>query len=228
MFEVSIKRNFAAETPCHSNNMRLLIIDNHDSFVYNIIGLLRCFRDSRLNLSWDVRKNDEIPLDSIDTYDALIISPGPGLPSEAGSLMTAIERSVYSRPILGICLGCQAIAEYFGGSLSHLGHPAHGHLSRLKAIDSSDPLIGEIGGDDDIRVGRYHSWVVSKETLPSDLAVSSQDEDGNIMSLRHVSLPVFGLQFHPESIISSHGMEIIGRFLEIVRKTASQDSELKS
>lgn len=228
MFEVSIKRNFAAETPCHSNNMRLLIIDNHDSFVYNIIGLLRCFRDSRLNLSWDVRKNDEIPLDSIDTYDALIISPGPGLPSEAGSLMTAIERSVYSRPILGICLGCQAIAEYFGGSLSHLGHPAHGHLSRLKAIDSADPLIGEIGGDDDIRVGRYHSWVVSKETLPSDLAVSSQDEDGNIMSLRHVSLPVFGLQFHPESIISSHGMEIIGRFLEIVRKTASQDSELES
>lgn len=228
MFEVSIKRNFAAETPCHSNNMRLLIIDNHDSFVYNIIGLLRCFRDSRLNLSWDVRKNDEIPLDSIDTYDALIISPGPGLPSEAGSLMTAIERSVYSRPILGICLGCQAIAEYFGGSLSHLGHPAHGHLSRLKAIDSSDPLIGEIGGGDDIRVGRYHSWVVSKETLPSDLAVSSQDEDGNIMSLRHVSLPVFGLQFHPESIISSHGVEIMNRFLEIVRETASQDSELES
>ncbi|MDE5689998.1 MAG: aminodeoxychorismate/anthranilate synthase component II [Duncaniella sp.] len=197
--------------------MRLLIIDNHDSFVHNIIGLLRdCVSRMPFRLSWDVVKNDEIPFDCIDNYDALIISPGPGLPAEASGLMKAIDLCSQTKPILGICLGCQAIAEYFGGSLRHLDHPAHGHLSVLKNVDASDPLLGCVGSET-IAVGRYHSWVVAKETLPSSLAVSSQDEDGNIMSVRHTELPVFGLQFHPESIMSNCGTDIIGGFLSIVR-----------
>ncbi|WP_303023192.1 anthranilate synthase component II [Duncaniella muris] len=202
--------------------MRLLIIDNHDSFVHNIIGLLRdCVNRMPFQFSWNVVKNDEIPFDSIDNYDALIISPGPGLPAEASGLMKAIDLCSHTKPILGICLGCQAIAEYFGGSLTHLDHPAHGHLSRLKNVDSSDPLLGCIECEA-ITVGRYHSWIVAKETLPPSLAVSSQDEDGNIMSVRHTELPVFGLQFHPESIISNCGADIIGGFLSIVRSQTSR------
>ena len=202
--------------------MRLLIIDNHDSFVYNIVGLLRdCIRRGAVSLSWTIEKNDAVSFDRLHEYDALILSPGPGLPSEAGSLMRVIDLCADTKPMLGICLGCQAIAEYFGASLRHLDRPRHGHLSHLTGIGSDDELMG-VFASRDVAVGRYHSWVVSDESLPTQILVGARDEEGNIMSLRHVSLPIFGTQFHPESIVSGCGIDIMERFLSIVSSRQRQ------
>lgn len=190
---------------------KILVIDNHDSFVYNIVQLLR---EAECAPQFDVVKNDEVIMENLDGYDGLLLSPGPGIPSEAGKMMEAILHCWRTKAILGICLGHQAIAEAFGGSLLQLTTPFHGHRSFLRISDDGDPVLHGI--PQPAEVGRYHSWVVDPETLPDCLCVSSTDEDGNIMSLRHRKLPVFGVQFHPESYISNCGAAIIANWLSII------------
>lgn len=206
--------------------MKLLVIDNHDSFVCNIIGLLReCAGELAEEVTWTIVRNDITRPDLLHSCDALILSPGPGLPSEAGSLMETIRISLPDKPILGICLGCQAIAEYFGAGLRRLDKPRHGHPSVLKEIDTSDPLVGNLR-EGKSQIGRYHSWVIDETTLPPELAVTSRDADGLIMSIRHRQLPLFGTQFHPESIISSDGKKIMHNFLIKIVKSKSKSSQI--
>lgn len=198
--------------------MRILIIDNHDSFVHNISWLLESVRRAGVSfgLEWDIVSCDDIDSGAVPAYDAMILSPGPGIPSEAGNLKGITEEFAGCIPVLGICLGMQAIAEFYGASLRQLEFPRHGHKSILCGIDADDPVVGGLAGRSPA-VGRYHSWVVEQSTLPDCLAATSFDEDGNIMSLRHRELPVFGTQFHPESIITDCGIEIMTAFLRQVR-----------
>lgn len=205
--------------------MRILVLDNYDSFVYNIIGLLRQInRDGFLpGLIWDVRLNDAVSIEEAGSYDAIILSPGPGIPCEAGKMPEIISQYADSIPMLGICLGFQAIAEHFGASLTRLSHPRHGHMSRLCRIDSNDPVIG-ILADKDTAVGRYHSWVADISSLPQDIVPTSYDEDGNLMSFRHRKYKLFGTQFHPESIITACGKELLVAFLSLVKAAETADN----
>ena len=199
--------------------MKILVIDNYDSFVYNIIGLLERCRCDYPGLEWDVVRSDVVSLCDAERYDAVILSPGPGIPSEAGRLMSLIRRCAASRPVLGICLGCQAIAEVFGCQLRRLGLPRHGHRTTLTDVDAADPVVGFCADGRSGVVGRYHSWVIDELSMGDDvpLIISSRDEDGNIMSIRHRTLPVYGLQFHPESIMTTCGDRMLHNFLEIVK-----------
>ena len=194
--------------------MNILIIDNYDSFVYNIVGLLQRERAAAggIRPDWDVVRNDVIPFGSLDRYDAIILSPGPGVPGEAGGLMRLVAEASHV-PMLGICLGHQAIAQHYGARLCQLAHPRHGHPSVLTDIDPADPLIGRCGDGRGVTVGRYHSWTVDETSLPSCLHVTSRDEEGHIMSMRHESLPTFGVQFHPESVITTCGRELLHDFI---------------
>ena len=187
---------------------RVLLIDNYDSFVYNVLHLLKRVT----GFEADVVMNDRIPFGELGRYSHIVLSPGPGIPSEAGDLLKLIDKCHTTHSILGICLGHQAIAQYFGGSLLNLKHPLHGHKSTLKILDKADPLVGnlqEIYQENSTEVALYHSWAVDWQNFPSDLTIGSVNEDGIIMSLFHKRLPVFGLQFHPESVITTHGDTII-------------------
>ena len=191
--------------------MRILIIDNYDSFVFNIVQLIK---ETAYKPLFDVVKNDAIPLDTLNHYQGIILSPGPGIPSEAGDLMKLIDLCATTHSILGICLGHQAIIEYFGGKIINLRAPMHGHRSYLTITDSTDSLFRNI--KDGTAIGRYHSWSADKSSLPACLTVSSYDEEGNVMSVKHNNLPIHGLQFHPESYISECGSSIINNWLESI------------
>lgn len=192
----------------------VLIVDNHDSFVYNIVGLLRlCKEKSGRPLRWTVVRNEAVATVSLPMYDAVILSPGPGIPSEASGLTDLIGECAGKKPLLGICLGCQAIAEYYGGSLQRLQNPRHGHQTVLTDVDSGDALMKCFAAPASARVGRYHSWVVAEDSLPGCLVVTARDEDGHIMALRHVEHNVYGVQFHPESIMTDSGVEMLEAFL---------------
>lgn len=191
--------------------MRILIIDNYDSFVFNIVQLIK---ETAYKPLFDVVKNDAIPFDTLNHYQGIILSPGPGIPSEAGDLMKLIDLCATTHSILGICLGHQAIIEYFGGKIINLRAPMHGHRSYLTITDSTDSLFRNI--KDGTAIGRYHSWSADKSSLPTCLTVSSYDEEGNIMSVKHNNLPIHGLQFHPESYISECGSSIINNWLESI------------
>lgn len=187
---------------------RVLLINNYDSFVYNVLHLLKRVT----GYETDVVMNDCIPFGELGRYSHIVLSPGPGIPSEAGQLLKLIEFSYKTHSILGICLGHQAIAQYFGASLLNLSHPLHGHKSTLTILDKADPLVGNLHDrypDSATEVALYHSWAVDSQNFPSGLTIGSVNEDGIIMSLFHKRLPIFGLQFHPESVITTHGQEII-------------------
>lgn len=187
---------------------RILVIDNNDSFVYNAVQLLR---EAKARV--EVRRSDSLEGVLLSEYDGVLLSPGPGLPSEAEGLMAgieAVEKAGVS--VLGICLGHQALAQHFGARLLNMEAPLHGHASRLSIVDRQDPLLRGLA--EPSLVGRYHSWVVDPASLPAELSVSSYDEQGNIMSLRHRSRPVYGVQFHPESCISNCGGQIIRNWLD--------------
>lgn len=187
---------------------QILVINNYDSFVYNIMQLLRESRHCKA----DIVYNDAIPFGKLEQYDGILLSPGPGIPREANQLTELIRTCRNTHPLLGICLGHQAIAESFGGRLLNLPAPRHGHESRLQLTDSNDILFSGI--PQPIKTGRYHSWVVDPSTLSPELCVSSIDEEGHIMSFYHKSLPVHGVQFHPESYITSHGARMISNWLD--------------
>lgn len=185
--------------------MRLLIFDNYDSFTYNIAHAVR-----ELGVNPDVIRNDKITLDEIEKYDKIIISPGPGIPSEAGILPQMLEKFATQKPILGVCLGHQAIGERFGAKLRNLDTVYHG-VQTNAYLTADDYIFAGIPSE--FEVGRYHSWVVDKEDLPADLQVTALSPDGEIMALRHREYDVRGVQFHPESILTPYGITIIENWL---------------
>lgn len=187
--------------------MRVLVVDNQDSFVYNLVQLLR----QNGKCSFEVVLNDRLDTIDISRFDKVLISPGPGLPGESPGLLQLIDRYKYTHPMLGICLGHQAIAEVFGARLSRLPFPKHGHEDRLRIDDRGDRIFA--GVPEGIRIGRYHSWVVEPGTLPPELRISGWDQDGNVMSFYHAELPFHGLQFHPESVISECGQRLLDNWL---------------
>ena len=185
--------------------MELLILDNYDSFTYNIVHAVR-----ELGVEPTVARNDKITLAEIDRYDKIIISPGPGIPSEAGILMDMLREYATRKPMLGVCLGHQAIGENFGARLENLAEVYHGVQTEAHLV-APDYILDGMGKD--FPVGRYHSWIVSEEDLPECLEVTSRDDDGRIMSMRHRTLDVHGVQFHPESLLTPDGTRIIKNFL---------------
>lgn len=185
--------------------MRLLIFDNYDSFTYNIAHAVR-----QLGVEPDVIRNDKITLDEVGNYDKIIISPGPGIPSEAGILPQLLERYGSEKPILGVCLGHQAIGERFGAKLRNLSTVYHGVQSTVR-LTADDYIFAGIPSE--FEVGRYHSWVVDRDSLPLELEVTAVSPDGEIMAMRHRNLDVRGVQFHPESVLTPYGLEIIDNWL---------------
>lgn len=187
--------------------MRILIIDNYDSFTYNLVHLVENIIENRVRIVF----NDQLQIKDILGYDRLILSPGPGLPDDAGKLKEAIRFSVNKLPILGVCLGHQAIGEVFGAKLKNLETVCHGISSNLTLTKSNDPIYENIPFP--IQAGRYHSWVIDPETLPDCLEVTSTDNSENIMSIRHKSQHIIGVQYHPESILTPFGKKIISNWI---------------
>lgn len=185
--------------------MRLLIIDNYDSFTYNIVHAIRS-----LGIEPDIYRNDMIGIADIEQYDKIIISPGPGIPSEAGIVPGMLQRYATSKPILGICLGHQAIGERFGAKLKNLPNVYHGVKSTI-TVNQPDYLFE--GLPDRLDVGRYHSWVVSKDGFPDCLEILATSPDGEIMALRHREYDIRGVQFHPESILTPEGINILRNWI---------------
>jgi anthranilate synthase component 2 len=186
--------------------MKILVFDNYDSFTYNLVQMI----ERILNTKVDVARNDEITLDEIKKYDKIILSPGPGIPEEAGILLDVIKEYAPTKSILGVCLGQQAIAEAFGGSLINLSEIYHGVAT--EAIQTSEhKLFNNL--PQTLEVGRYHSWAVNPENFPEELEITSTDSKGMIMSLKHKTYDVHGVQYHPESILTPDGEVIIKNFL---------------
>ena len=186
---------------------KVLIIDNYDSFTYNLVHLV-----NELGMECEVWRNDQFKLEDVDKFEKIILSPGPGIPSEAGLLLDVIRTYAPTKSIFGVCLGQQAIAEVFGGSLYNLSRPMHGISTPVKVTDAGEQLFK--GLPEYISVGRYHSWVVSKDDLPDVLTITAVDEkDDSIMALRHKTLDVRGVQFHPESVLTEYGKEMMGNWL---------------
>jgi len=185
---------------------KILVIDNYDSFTYNLVHYLEAF-----GCDVTVKRNDKLTLEEVNAFDKIVLSPGPGLPDEAGLLKSIIKTYASSKSILGVCLGLQAIAEVFGGSLINLDTVYHGMASTIKIVGKDDVLYRNIPKT--LEVGRYHSWIVSPK-LPADLVVTSVDDEGQIMSLKHKHYDVRGVQFHPESILTPQGEKILRNWVE--------------
>jgi len=188
--------------------LRILVVDNYDSFTFNLVHLLH-----ECGHTATVWRNDKFELEDVAAFDKILLSPGPGIPQEAGLLLDVIRHYGKSKSILGICLGLQAIAEVYGGSLYNLAKPVHGVATALTVKDAQEPVFAGLPAS--FSVGRYHSWAVAKEGLPPALRVTAEDENGVIMGLAHETLDVRGLQFHPESVMTEHGKAIIENWLAI-------------
>lgn len=185
--------------------MKILVIDNYDSFVYNLVHILYNLGVSDI----EIRKNDKIDIEEVNVFDKVLLSPGPGIPSNAGIMPEIIREYSGTKSILGICLGHQAIAESFGGQLSNLTNPLHGIASELRII-KKDYLFNDI--PEKFMVGHYHSWVVNNP-LSDDIEMIAHDNDGNVMALKHKHYDVRGVQFHPESVLTEHGIQMIKNWI---------------
>jgi anthranilate synthase component 2 len=185
---------------------KILVIDNYDSFTYNLVHYLE-----DLNCEVTVYRNDEFDIDEIAIFDKILLSPGPGIPDEAGLLKAVIAKYAPTKSILGVCLGQQAIGEVFGGTLSNLDKVYHGVASMVKTSVDDELLFEGLGNE--FEVGRYHSWVVDAD-LPEALEATSFDENGQVMSLRHKTFDVRGVQFHPESVLTPNGKKILENWLK--------------
>ena len=188
-------------------SLKILLFDNYDSFTYNLVHTIKSLGYENV----DVYRNDKIELSQINQYDKIILSPGPGIPSEAGLMMQLIQEYAYKKSILGVCLGHQAIAEAFGGKLENIPLVFHGVQTPINIV-GEDYLFS--GLPKKIHAGRYHSWIVSSDDFPADLEITAIDEAGDIMALKHKKLDLHGVQFHPESILTPDGVHIIQNFLE--------------
>lgn len=186
--------------------MKIVIIDNYDSFTYNLSHLVK-----ELGAEVTVYRNDQFEMSQLEAFDKIILSPGPGIPCEAGLLLEVIKTYAGKKPILGVCLGHQAIGESFGGKLTNIGEVVHGVATPCH-ITKDDYLFE--GLPKDIEIGRYHSWVVDTEAFPECLEVTSTSDEGFIMSLRHREYDIRGIQYHPESVLTPDGKIIIGNWLK--------------
>lgn len=189
--------------------MKILVFDNYDSFTYNLVHLVEKIRHAKV----DVYRNDQLPLEAVSQYDKIILSPGPGIPEEAGLLLPLINAYASSKSILGVCLGHQAIGEAFGGKLVNLATVYHGVATPVRVEKNiASPLFK--GLPEQLEVGRYHSWIVSEEDFPDSLVVTARDDNGYIMGLQHNQYDVQGVQFHPESVLTPSGETILRNWLE--------------
>lgn len=187
--------------------MKIVIIDNYDSFTYNLAHLVK-----ELGVEVTVYRNDQFELSQLEEFDKIILSPGPGIPSEAGLLLDVIRTYAGKKPMLGVCLGHQAIGEVFGGQLTNLSDVFHGVATEGTQF-GNDPIFA--GLSKRIVMGRYHSWVVSKDGFPSCLEITAESDEGQVMALRHKTLDIHGIQFHPESVLTPEGMTMIGNWLKM-------------
>lgn len=188
--------------------MKLLVFDNYDSFTYNLVHLVEKISHVKV----DVFRNDELPLEKVAAYDKIILSPGPGIPEEAGLLLPLIREYAAQKSILGVCLGHQAIGEAFGGTLLNLTSVYHGVATMITTAGlPHSPLFNEL--PDDLEVGRYHSWVIAEENFPAELEITARDENGYIMALQHRLYDIQGVQFHPESVLTPLGEQIMRNWL---------------
>ena len=196
--------------------MKILVFDNYDSFTYNLVHLVKKIIGENV----DIFRNDQIPMEDVNRYDKIILSPGPGIPSEAGMLLPLIKQYAPSKSILGVCLGHQAIGETFGGKLINLSKVYHGvaspvHIIEEKRNEKANRINIFRGLKDGFLAGRYHSWVIDPEGFPDELEITATDANGYIMALRHKSLDVTGVQFHPESVLTPDGETIMRNWLSI-------------
>ena len=196
-----------------TNKMKILLFDNYDSFTYNLVQYLEEIIDE--NDSIEVHKNDQISLKEVDNFDMIVLSPGPGIPSESGILLDLIKEYAGKKPIFGVCLGQQAIAEAFGGSLINLDKVHLGVATTLKLTENQSVLYKDLNHP--IKVGRYHSWVVNNEDFPKELLITSVDENGIIMSLKHKEYVLEAVQFHPESILTPQGKQMLKNFIDSIK-----------
>lgn len=187
--------------------MKVLILDNYDSFTYNLVQYV----EEELSQEIDVFRNDEIDLDAVAAYDLIILSPGPGVPEEAGIMPALIQRYAAEKIIFGVCLGHQAIGEAFGGKLINLEQVHHGIETTMTRTKTDDVLLA--GVPESFNAGRYHSWVIDPDSLADELEITATGEYGGIMALQHRKYPIFGVQFHPESIMTEHGRLMIRNLL---------------
>ena len=187
--------------------LRVVVIDHYDSFTYNLVHLVR-----HLGANVTVYRNDQFVLVDLETFDKIILSPGPGIPAEAGLLLDVIRTYAGRKPILGVCLGHQAIGEVFGGSLTNLSDVFHGVATEGTQLQN-DPIFA--GLPRRITMGRYHSWVVDRDTLPACLEVTAESDEGYVMALRHRDYDIHGIQFHPESVLTPQGGTIVSNWLAL-------------
>lgn len=190
-----------------NKNISILVLDNYDSFTYNLVHIIKALGYTNL----EVHRNDKITLDEIQRFDKILLSPGPGIPSEAGILQDVIRTYAGKKSIFGVCLGHQAIGEVFGGTLTNLEKVYHGIASKTTILDKG--VLFE-GMPAEITTGRYHSWVVDTKNFPDILEITATDEQGKIMALKHKTLDLVGVQFHPESILTEFGQKMVQNWLE--------------
>lgn len=190
-----------------SHTTHLVIIDNYDSFTFNLVHYFE-----GLGCAVTVFRNDRFELDDLTDFDAIVLSPGPGLPKDAGLTMQVIHLYAQTKKILGICLGHQAIGAYFGAQLENLSEVVHGQSSEITVLDTSEKIYHNLTHP--IHVGRYHSWAIAKHNFPDCLQITAEDHLGCIQSISHKSLPVCGVQFHPESILTPQGKTILANWLD--------------
>lgn len=191
--------------------LRIVLIDNYDSFTYNLVHYIEEIN----GIKPIVYRNDDEFMPELSRADLIVLSPGPGLPKEAGKLMSIIDHYHASKAILGVCLGHQAIGEYFGSKLINLQKVHHGVSSEITGIDND---LMHIKGEK-LQVGRYHSWAIDHRSLSGDLLITSVDNNDVIMSIKHRSLPIYGIQYHPESVLTPNGKELLDRFIKSMKQT---------
>jgi anthranilate synthase component 2 len=191
--------------------MKILVFDNYDSFTYNLVHLVEKITGEKV----DVVRNDQLPLDKGQDYDKIILSPGPGIPEEAGQLLPLIKQYASTKSILGVCLGHQAIGQAFGAKLINLSNVYHGVATPIYQVPDRKPAKQDVFSDlpATIEVGRYHSWVVDEKELPDCLEITARDKNGQIMGLRHKDFDVQGVQFHPESVLTPEGEKMLRNWL---------------
>lgn len=189
--------------------LKVIVIDNYDSFTYNLVHIIEELLENEIT----VRRNDEVSISELKEYDKIILSPGPGVPEEAGLLKLIISEMGGQKDILGVCLGLQAIGEVYGCQLKNLDKVYHGISTTMHKTKTHTPVLD--GLENTFEAGRYHSWVIDKSTLNENLKITAEDEHGEIMAVQHVHHRVFGVQFHPESIMTPDGKKIIENFLKL-------------
>jgi anthranilate synthase component 2 len=189
--------------------MKILVFDNYDSFTYNLVHAIESISGEKV----EVHRNDKIAIEEINRFDKIVLSPGPGVPEEAGILKDVIREYAGKKSILGVCLGHQAIGEVFGGTLINLDRVFHGIATDIKLEVNDEPLFKDL--PQKFQGGRYHSWIVDRASLPGCFEITASEENGQIMAMRHKKFDLRGVQFHPESVLTEHGLQIIGNWLKM-------------